>query len=519
MGSGKTMFLKANLAYHLYSIVPAILEGLPITLPVFLPLSDFQHLATPAEIYRGVILRIIEELSKTYLTLEDCNRMSQIHQGMQSLPVDYFRGSKLSSVLENLTRLSSDEYLRKITTSLGLAGAAKPHFLELSAKFAKDSVTEMKQKTQPGIADVRHAFQTLLGETGGQILLLIDEAGSVARSFFVGEGQTSLFETLMNQLRTAEFVRTKIAIYPHTYSDILVETRYGDLVDLGEDILDDSGYRRFRRKVLSLIGRYASAAVEMVVRPAELFDVAGDTGTTTDAVEQVINASGGNMRRLMGLLDLSMGSAFEQHQGTGKVTVNNVLDALKRHSGATEALYTDQERDFLRAIANTCKSRRTFRFQFPNRTPALYKYTAKSDEHNILNVIEAGIGRRSTTYGFDYAYCVNHDVPTHYIKGSERIDETRSRRSGEWITRVTRVSEELLQHATMFAKIEGVISFISRKGSGAFISGDDGDEYYLDSAEIIGSDRAQQIVLGRRVKFYPVKGTSSNPEAALVELL
>jgi hypothetical protein len=64
------------------------------------------------------------------------------------------------------------------------------------------------------------------------MLLLIDEAGSVNKSFFKEEDKSSVFEVLMNQLRTTSFIRTQIAIYPQSYSDILTEIRYGDAINL-----------------------------------------------------------------------------------------------------------------------------------------------------------------------------------------------------------------------------------------------------------------------------------------------
>ena len=43
MGSGKTMFLRANYAYYLYTLVPCLMDGSPIILPVYIRLSDFQN--------------------------------------------------------------------------------------------------------------------------------------------------------------------------------------------------------------------------------------------------------------------------------------------------------------------------------------------------------------------------------------------------------------------------------------------------------------------------------------------
>ena len=56
-------------------------------------------------------------------------------------------------------------------------------------------------------------------------MLLIDEAGSLDRQFFKGANNDSFFEILMNQFRTASYIRTKIAIYPNSYQDILTEER------------------------------------------------------------------------------------------------------------------------------------------------------------------------------------------------------------------------------------------------------------------------------------------------------
>jgi len=222
----------------------------------------------------------------------------------------------------------------------------------------------------------------------------------------------------------------------------------------------------------------------------------------------------------MELLDLSMGVAFEEHAGIGTVTTKHVTEALNRHSSSTEALYTPHDREFLNAIAQTCKSRRTCRFQFPNKTPALYKYTSKSDEHNILNVTEAGSGRRGTTYSFDYAYAVQHDLPTHYVKGTEKIDETRSRSTGEWISRVAQNSDELVQHATLFAKIEGIIDYVEAEQKAAVIRGDDSCEYLIFKSELIQSDRNQPLIVGRRVKFSPMlREEGEMPLAAAAELL
>ena len=51
MGSGKTMYLRANYAYYLYTLVPCLLDDSPIVLPVYIKLSDFQNVRDPEQIY------------------------------------------------------------------------------------------------------------------------------------------------------------------------------------------------------------------------------------------------------------------------------------------------------------------------------------------------------------------------------------------------------------------------------------------------------------------------------------
>lgn len=56
MGSGKTMYLRANYAYYLFNIVPSLLENEELILPVFVRLSDFQHLKEPSDIYSSLVV-------------------------------------------------------------------------------------------------------------------------------------------------------------------------------------------------------------------------------------------------------------------------------------------------------------------------------------------------------------------------------------------------------------------------------------------------------------------------------
>ena len=106
MGSGKTMSLRANHAYYLAALVPSLIEqDRELILPVLIRLNDFQHISKPADIYRAIIVKIIEELTSVYLHLENAKELADLHAGMSFLPDVFFQAHKLSSTMKQLSKL------------------------------------------------------------------------------------------------------------------------------------------------------------------------------------------------------------------------------------------------------------------------------------------------------------------------------------------------------------------------------------------------------------------------------
>ena len=93
-------------------------------------------------------------------------------------------------------------------------------------------------------------------------------------------------------------------------------------------------------------------------------------------------------------------------------------------------------------IINVCRARKTFKFTFPNKSNTIDKFTSNSNEYNIIYVLESGNGRKSTLYAFDYAFCVYKDIPTHYLKNSNKVDKTRSFKTGNVISKTTKLDDD-----------------------------------------------------------------------------
>jgi hypothetical protein len=503
MGSGKTMYLRANHAYYLSALVPSLIEkNEEITLPVFIRLNDFQHIKEPREIYCAIIIRVIEELTSIYLHLNDMKHLAEIQSGMKHLPEPLMESHKLSSSIKQLAQLGSEEYIERVTTELGLKGGLKPKFIELSAEYKNINFTEVKNKPNPGIKDVEDCYKNLLAGQDGKILLLIDEAGSLDKSFFSDNNDSCFFEILMNQFRTSSFIRTKIAVYPNSYSDMLTETRYGDAVILEDDVRNEDGYNIFRSRTFDMIKNYLNPDFYKThtLSVADVFDLS-ETGTSGDAIEQIIYASNGNMRRMMQLLDLSMETAYLENNAPKLITKEHALKTLIRHAQKAESEYQPQDLDLLHSLTNVCKARGAFKFKFPN--VSLYKYTNRSEEYNLVNVVQLGAGRRATTYVFDYAYAVFKEIPTHRMKISEKVNHGRTKVDGRWLDREATINDELIFHADLPGKIEGVFDFINSANDCGFIVSDNGEQYFFMKSNIIQADKSKSVITKKRVRFYP----------------
>lgn len=274
MGTGKTMYLRANYIYHLAILVPQMIERKPLILPLYLKLSDFQNLHEPGKIYDQIIIRLIQEILNTCEKLQSANELVNLHNGFQNNVVGmWFNRVSQNAIVEKLNEITAEEYTRQVSTELSTQGTVGHNFLTACTQYGKQNFIELKKKEEPQIADFVFAYETLLRQIDCKLLILLDEVGSIDKSFFEEHGGASFFETLMNQLRTLDFVRTKIAVYPHTFADVLTETRYGDVILLEDDIYSPDGYKAFLNKTISIVEKYVGVVASDFESIESLFAV------------------------------------------------------------------------------------------------------------------------------------------------------------------------------------------------------------------------------------------------------
>lgn len=519
MGSGKTMYLRANYAYYLYTVVPCLLDNSDIILPVYIKLSDFQNIHNSEDIYHSIIIKIVEEIVTGINKLKSADELAKLHKGAHSIGSLWTTDNFLSDILSKLKTYTCEEYVKTVSNGLKLNGGFASKYINLCSDYAQNEVVQMKEKGKPTFDDIVDACNKLILPFHGKVLLLFDEVGSIDKRFFKSTKMSdSYFETLMNQLRTLPYIRTKLAVYPNSQSDILRETRYGDTVLLEENVtLNDEKYSSFLSKTVSLIERYLEKSTKQKINAELLFDISVENQAL---LEQLINASDGNMRRLVHLLDSTMDTAFKRTKGQGKITIEDVITALKNQGEALESQYGYNDALFLNNVVKVCKNRNSYKFTFPNKSNKIDKFATLSNEYNVINVIENGTGRQGTVYAFDYAFCVYKEIPTHNIRNTDKIDKSRSFKIGEPIKRISRLNDELISQANINGKISGKISFLGNEDEVAgFIVGSDNKQYFFTKSSIIKSDRKNKVYVNCEVRFIPCNSPSIGLNASEIELI
>lgn len=155
---------------------------------------------------------------------------------------------------------------------------------------------------------------------------------------------------------------------------------------------------------------------------------------------------------------------------------------------------------------------------FPNKSTHIGKFTNLSAEYNIIHIRQVGLGRQGTLYCFDYAYCVYNDLPTHYVKNSERIDKTRSCAIGEPIKRIAQLSDDLLVQSEVRGRIEGTITFVNENGIG-FASDKDGNSYFIRHVDVIKSDAKKPFRVNGTIIFTPTRLNKDTIIATSIEII
>jgi hypothetical protein len=505
MGTGKTMFLRANYAVYRYQLLHSLINDEKLIIPIYIKLSDFSSIEEdPFKIYQNIILALIKGISGSFKTLCDTNEFSKIHSSILKSQ-KYFNYGMLKNINSIVTRFDADKYTRKLTDAISATG--KLHFpaVDASIEYEKNNVLEISERTIITFSDLVDAYKGILREGVDKILFLFDEAGSLSNRFFEkSKDNQSYFEILMNQLRTLEDSQVKIAIYPHTGADKINNVKFGKPVELKENIYDFDSYMIFRKKIIELVNRYLdSNSGTKSLQANDIFDISENS--TGDAIEQLIFASSGVMRYFVYYSDLAMINAMENKED--KISKATVLRALAASGKQAKERYSPRSQNFLNNICRQLKrNKSTYKFTYTYKSIQLQKFIDQNDSQSIIRLYDNSSKKQGTIYAFEYAFCISENISTHLEKNSQKIDRERSYANGIWNDRVATISDTDEADVDTDNKMIGIITLITCDK--CIVCCEESQNYILLNSNII--EGAENIKAGAKVEFYPAELDGSN---------
>lgn len=99
------------------------------------------------------------------------------------------------------------------------------------------------------------------------------------------------------------------------------------------------------------------------------------------------------------------------------------------------------------------------------------------------------------------------------------MDKSRSRVTGDFIKKITKISDNLIEQAILPNKIEGEIVYLNKENISGFVKDDNAQEYFINRDEVIIDDRSNMFRIGKRIRFIPIKLDSNLVIAKEIEIL
>lgn len=492
MGSGKTMYLKANYSIYKYCVVESIAKNLPIVIPIYVKLSDYAATKEPEQLYKQILKRLIKELTIAYRDLEKTEKLTKIHHAITKLPSEKLNSGKLSLIDKALIKMNVKEYKEYVKETVGVDGSYEHSYFKASANFEKEKYVEISKDTSADFEMLQDAFESILDKDTDRILFLFDEAGSITSNFFKPQDNLdeSYFMILMNQLRTLNGASTKIAIYPDSDADVLKNIKFGRETLLTNNIYSKDGYDQFRVKILELLERYLNS---VSLKVDEVFD--RNSSGYNDSIEQLIFASNGNFRSFIHFTN----EVLNFSNSDNLITKDDVFQQFSRFSDQTLMGLNEADRVFISKILVGIRSKKsTYRFKYVYQSYKLQKFIDKKDPTSLIRIIDSSAKKHGITYCFNYPFSVGSNIATHYLIGSEGIDYNRSYSTGVWTTRVYSVPKT----------DTGVEDSINLIGNVVFTHNnewhvlcDNDVTYFLTISNIISANKTPEI--GDLIEFKP----------------
>jgi len=516
-GSGKTMCLRA---VETYSFSQAILDltekGRTPVIPVLVNLSELSDISDPVEINRELILLVIRNLLRTGHTIEDYVRQ-RTWFGRFKTWRDKLTDAGLYGQDARFTELSADKVIEQTQRAYKVGSKLKARkFLDVLAEYSGSYTETIESSQRVSISNLTNLYHEALRPYCDNVLLLLDEVGSLQSSFFATRGDDrSYYDNLVNNLRSNKNIHYKLGVYPEHYSDTLQESRYGTRISLDYQLRDKKSYSRYKALCMTILKRYLRSA-QRLGDERELKNFIGIHNETRDsryseisqceegvgnALEQLCFGSGGIVRRLLSLSNRAMSAAAQKMPKSPFVSRNVVTEVLERSGKELLKRHSDIERGQVNELAVKCKNGGTYRFRSKIQAKAVLRpFLSKTQQDSILRIAEFGGDEGRSIYEFDYSFCVASGIPTHEHYDKQSLCHGRTLSHAKWITKTVDASEIIL-------KISGggrgrIRTFFDDRGYGFIQYDATRDELFFHKNDILNLDEVcTNRLIGATVRF------------------
>ncbi|MBN2828604.1 MAG: cold shock domain-containing protein [Tissierellales bacterium] len=479
-GTGKTMLLKAIYNFYNYKAVVDIKqEKIVKCLPIYVNLAHYSQIEDKNELYRRIILKVIEEFYLANRKIQDIKFNENWFAKLTNWIKEIFSEEDLE---KNFQMMSAEEVKEVFGNKAISEYSMGQKLLNASVRLEEEYTTEIKKDKYVGVTNIQEIFNKYLREVCENVLLIFDEVSSLDKSFFRGDCDSeSMYIKFLNQLRTTPNIYYKASIYPHHYSDILEETRYGKSINLNFNVYNEdhmsSNRKLVKKTIMSYVNTYkmdeeSYNTIESFVDILKVSDdeyngmfSGNDSENLGDSIEQIVFGSRGSYRRIMQICSEAFNYvAKNKDAGDLFISKDVVLEVLSSTGKNMLEKFSPEDQQKISNIAKVCRKRTRYKFNYPYNSIEMSKFLNRGSQDNILYLEKEGRGRAAAIYEFDYSFCVYADLTTHLLRHVERGAKSRSFANGKLNTRTAKVTSDDIN---ALDGIRGVIyKVVEKKGFG-----------------------------------------------------
>lgn len=459
-GSGKSMLLQFLNSFYLSKLlVDTVLRGEREStyIPLYINGTSINKSKTFQNALIWCILNEVEKLSVNLSNqLDASNWFDEIIMKplrKYNILVGEYKNLKFDlDELEGMkdTILESNSHGGEINELINALDAAVFDIAEM--KKDKDNIT---------FSEVELLFNKHLGKHNRKLMLLIDEVSGYGSEYYRVDNEHSNFSFAINTLRNQNYINYKIAIESETDAEKITTdpSKYGRSIKLDYQVMTPKGVKECRKLFKNMLNSYIkySKGVEdyqvennFLILDDSLYENESDIDDdkSVDCLEQFVIYSEGVIREFLYICSAAMTLAAEKFKKKDikilQVDSTDIKYIAKQCGADIVNALDEKERKNIYNIANKLKSCNCFKFQYEGDFNDIERLClGYGNNPNIKPALKKVLTPHNSEYYYTMPMFVNEylDIPTHFLRGSEKTSINKSILSGNIIEKICKITK------------------------------------------------------------------------------